>query len=69
MYNYIAYQHCNNKISVISIFNVKAYPQTIHLPPHLNRNLLNEIQNGTAFATCDTSVKNGKMEAYWVLMN
>ena len=64
MFDCIAHIYWNNQISVVSVFKVEAFPPSLQLPPHLNSSILNKIQNGTAFATCDTSIKNDKMGVY-----
>ena len=64
IFNCIAHTHKNNQITVLSIFKIEAYPLTIQRPPHLNQNILSEIQNGKVVAACNTSVKNGKIGVY-----
>ena len=60
----IIHTYKNNQITVSSVFNIKAYPLSIYRLPHLNQNIMNEIQNRTAIAACDVSVKDNKIGAY-----
>ena len=65
----IVHTYKNNQITVSLVFNIEAYLPLFYFSSHLNQNIMNKIQNGTAVAACDVSVKDGKMGAYWVIMN
>ena len=69
MFNAIIRQYRYNHIIVIYKFTIEATSQRIILPPLLNNQIKQCIINNIALAACDASVKNGRIGAYWVLVD